>query len=165
MVDRSRRLASPFGGPALLRRYYKRVQLASPVWMVARVEPDAPGFEEWSSIFPKPADLVISASYNPLHLPLRTGALHVRAEAWASSDEDARNITDKANVVLTMFHSAEASVGSPGSDADVKALFDSLQVRQEANRAVLIATLPSGVLRKLVEAPDQMPAQPEQTRK
>ena len=36
MVDRSRRLASPFGGPALLRRYYKRVQLASPVWMVAR---------------------------------------------------------------------------------------------------------------------------------
>ena len=63
-----------------------------------------------------------------------------------------------------MFHSAEASVGSPGSDADVKALFDSLQVRQEANRAVLIATLPTGVLHKLVASPDQMPAQPEQTR-
>ena len=30
VVDRSRRLASPFGGPALLRKYYKRVQLASP---------------------------------------------------------------------------------------------------------------------------------------
>ena len=44
MVDRSRRLASPFGGPALLRRYYKRVQLASPVWMVARVEPLAREF-------------------------------------------------------------------------------------------------------------------------
>ncbi len=62
MVDRSRRLASPFGGPALLRRYYKRVQLASPIWMVARVEPSSPGFEAWSAIFPKPADLVISAS-------------------------------------------------------------------------------------------------------
>jgi hypothetical protein len=71
MVDRSRRLASPFGGPALLRRYYKRVQLASPVWLVARVEPASPGFEAWSAVFPKPADLVISASYNPLHLPLR----------------------------------------------------------------------------------------------
>src|SRR5450755_1819269 len=56
MVDRSRRLASPFGGPALLRRYYKRVQLASPVWMVAHVEPLSPGFESWSAIFPKPAD-------------------------------------------------------------------------------------------------------------
>jgi len=165
MVDRSRRLASPFGGPALLRRYYKRVQLASPVWMVARVEPGSPGFESWTSIFPKPADLVVSASYNPLHLPLRTGALHVRAEAWAGSDEDARGIADKANVFLSMFHSAEVSVGSPGGDADVKALFDSLQVRQEANRAVLVATLPTGVLHKLVGSPDQMPAQPDPPRK
>jgi hypothetical protein len=64
-----------------------------------------------------------------------------------------------------MFHSAEVSVGSPGGDADVKALFDSLQVRQEANRAVLIATLPTGVFRKLVGSPDQMPAQPDPPRK
>ena len=99
MVDRSRRLASPFGGPALLRRYYKRVQLASPIWLVARVEPSSPGFEAWSAIFPKSADLVVSASYNPLHLPLRAGVLHLRAEASTGSDEDARNITDKAEYV------------------------------------------------------------------
>ena len=77
MIDRSRRLASPFGGPAFLRKYYKRVQLASPVWAVARIEPSAPEFSGWSAVFPKAADLVISASYNPLHLPLRTGALHL----------------------------------------------------------------------------------------
>jgi hypothetical protein len=158
MVDRSRRLASPFGGPALLRRYYKRVQLASPVWIVARVEPSAREFGGWSSVFPKAADLVISASYNPLHLPLRTGALHLRAEAWAGSNEDARNITDKVNVFLAMFHSAETSVGSTGSDADVKALFDSLQVRQEDNRAVLYALVPTAVLRKLLESPSQLPS-------
>ena len=155
MVDRSRRLASPFGGPALLRKYYKRVQLASPVWIVARVEPASPGFESWSAVFPKPADLVISASYNPLHLPLRAGVLHLRAEAWTGSDEDARNITDKANTFLTMFRSAEVSVGSAGSDADVKTVFDSLQVRQEANRAVLSAILPSGVFRKLGDSTEQ----------
>src|SRR5271157_5803313 len=109
MVDRSRRLASPFAGPSFLRRYYKRVQLASPVWAVARVEPSAPEFEGWSMIFPKPADLVVSASYNPLHLPLRSGILHVRAEAWAGDDEDARNIADKLNAFLAMFHSAETS--------------------------------------------------------
>src|SRR6267154_1394104 len=62
MVDRSRRLASPFGGPALLRRYFKRVQLASPVWIVARVDPSSPAFDGWSSVFAKPADLVASAS-------------------------------------------------------------------------------------------------------
>ena len=157
IVDRSRRLASPFGGPALLRKYYKRVQLASPFWLVARVEPASPGFESWSAVFPKSAELVISASYNPLHLPLRTGVLHMRAEAWTNSDEDARNISDKANVFLSMFRSAEMSVGSAGNDADVKAVFDSLQVRQEGNHAELSAILPSGVFRKLGEFPEEMP--------
>jgi hypothetical protein len=157
MVDRSRRLASPFGGPALLRRYYKRVQFASPVWMVAHVEPQSPEFGVWSSVFSKPADLVISASYNPLHLPLRAGVLHLRAEAEAGSAEDALNLTNKIGVFLAMFHSAEASVGSPGTDADVKTLFDSMQVRQEDTRAVLVATVPIGVLHKLRRS---LPRQP-----
>lgn len=158
LVDRSRRLASPFGGPAFLRRYYKVVQLGSPVWLMARVDPAAPGFEGWSTVFPKPADLVVSASYNPLHLPLRAGVLHLRAEAWALNDEDARDITDKLNVFLAMFHSAEASVGSPGTDADVKAFFDSLQVRQQSNRAVLLAAVPTEVIRKLADSSGQIPS-------
>ncbi len=174
MVDRSRRLASPFGGPALLRRYYKRVQLASPVWAVTHVEPAAPGFGMWLAIFPKAADLVVSVSYNPLHLPLRTDALHLRAEASAASEEDARTITDKANTVLAMLRSAEISVGSgSGNDSDVKIFFDSLQVRQEGNRAVLVATVPKEVFHKLAEAPEAMPqpaaqppaAQPAKKRK
>ena len=57
-----------------------------------------------------------------------------------------------------MFHSAEESVGSPGTDADMKLLFDSLHVRQEDSRAVLVATLPTGVFRKLVDSSDQLPA-------
>ena len=156
MVDRSRRLASPFGGPALLRRYYKAVQLASPLWLVARVDPAAPGFAGWSTVFSKPADLVVSASFNPLHLPLRKGVLHLRAEAWAANDDDARVIADKLNIFLAMFHSAEASVGSPGSDADLKALFDSLQVRQEGDRALLVAALPTDVIRKLADSSGQI---------
>jgi hypothetical protein len=150
MVDRSRRLASPFGGPALLRRYYKRVQFASPVWMVAHIQPSAPAFGGWSAVFPNPADLVISASYNPLHLPLRPGSLHVRGEALASNSDDARSIADKLNVFLTMFHGAESSVGSQGTDPDVKALFESLQVRQEGERAIVSATLPIGFMRKML---------------
>ena len=157
MVDRSRRLASPFAGPAFLRRYYKRVQLASPVWLVGHVDPTAPDFAGLSNILSHPADLVVSASFNPLRLPFRAAALHVRAEAWASSEDDARAIADKANVFLNLFHSAEASVGSPGTDADVKALFDSLQVKQEKTRAVLLATVPTDVLRKMAESPEQMP--------
>jgi hypothetical protein len=158
MVDRSRRLASPFGGPAFLRRYYRAVQLGSPVWLMARIDPAAPGFEGWSAVFPKPADLVVSASYNPLHLPLRARVLHLRAEAWALNDEDAHDISDKLNVFLTMFHSAEASVGSTGNDPDLKDFFDSLQVRLQDNRVVLLAAIPTEVIRKLAESPGQIPA-------
>ena len=158
MVDRSRRLASPFAGPALLRKYYRRVQLASPIWLVAHVDPASPQFGGWSDFLPHPADVVISASYNPLHLPLRAGALHLQAEAWAQSSADARALADKMNVFLSTFHSAETSVGSPGTDADVKAMFDSLQVRQEDSRAILHATVPLGVLKKLLESPGQAPA-------
>jgi len=157
MVDRSRRLASPFGGPAFLRKYYKRVQLASPVWLIAKVQPSAPEFQSLSAVFTKPSDLVVSASFNPLHLPLRTGALHLRAEACTGSDEDAHDITDRAATFLSMFHSAEVSVGAPGTDADVKALFDSLQVRQEGSRAVLYATIPTGVFRKMLETSNDVP--------
>ena len=155
IVDRSRRLASPFGGPALLRRYYKHVSWASPVWAIARVEPSAPAFEGWSAVFSKPADLVISASYNPLHLPLHTGSLRLRAEAWAGNNDLARDITDKTSAFLANFRTAELSVGTPGFDADLNALFDSLQVHQENTRAVLSATLPTGIFRKLLEMPSQ----------
>ena len=160
IVDRSRRLASPFGGPALLRRYYKRVQFDSPLWIVAHVEPSGPEFGGWGDVFSKPADVVISAGYNPLHLPLRAGALHLRAEALAGSVDDARGIADKLNTYLTVFHAAEGSVGGSGTDADVKALFESLQVRQEGDRATLNAYIPAGFLKKMLEESPAAAASP-----
>jgi len=153
MVDRSRRLASPFGGPALLRKYYKRVQLGSPVWMVARVQPEAPAFSAWNGVFTGPADVVVSASYNPLHLPLRKGSIHVRAEALTGSADEARALAEKLGVYLAMFHGAESSMGTHGTDADVKEFFESLKVGQEAERAMVSATVPPGFLKKLLAEP------------
>jgi len=158
MVDRSRRLASPFGGPALLRRYYKRVQLASPIWLVARIDPSSPEFGGWSDFLPRPADVVISASYNPLHLPMHPGVLHIRGEALTANADDARALAEKASAFLSTLNSAEASVGAPGNDAEVKAFFDSLQVRQQDSRAELYASLPTGIFRKLLETPTEMPS-------
>src|SRR5271170_6671383 len=60
IVDRSRRLASPFGGPSLLRQYYKHVQLASLVWVVARIDPSSPEAGGWNTVIVKPATLVVS---------------------------------------------------------------------------------------------------------
>src|SRR6202166_3417324 len=152
MVDRSKRLASPFGGPLLLRQYYKHVQLGSLAWVVARVDPAAPGAAAWSTLFAMPATIVVSGSYlSPLHL--RPDAVHLRAEAFTQSPDEARSIADKATVFIALTHSAETSVGTHGTDADVKALFDSLKIRQENDRAVVTASLPFAFLHKMLSNP------------
>lgn len=172
MVDRSKRLASPFGGPSLLRQYYKHVQLASLAWVVARIDPSSPEAGSWNTIFTKPATLVISGSYlSPLHL--RPDAVHLRAEAFTQTPDEARAITDKVNVFVALTRSAETSVGTHGTDSDVKAFFDSLKVRDEGDHAVLTAVMPFGFLRKmlsgsapeLIEPSDAPPTQaPEKSR-
>jgi hypothetical protein len=149
IIDRSKRLASPFGGPSLLRQYYKHVQLASLAWVVARVDPSSPEARDWNTIFASPATLVVSGSYlSPLHL--RADAVHLRAEAFAGTLEGARAISDKVNVFVGLTRSAETSVGARGTDPDVKAFFDSLKVRDEGDRAVLTAVMPLGFLRKML---------------
>jgi hypothetical protein len=149
MIDRSRRLASPFGGPALLRQYYKHVQLASLAWVIARIDQSSPEAGGWNTVITTPATLVVSGSaLNPLHPLAQT--VHLRAEAFSQSTDEARAIADKANVFIAMTHAAESSVGTHGTDADVKALFDSLQIKQEGDHVVLTAAMPFGFLRKML---------------
>jgi hypothetical protein len=151
IVDRSRRLASPFGGPGFLRQYYKRVPFASVAWAVVRAVSTS---ENWSMMLPRPATVVVSARY------LR--ALHLRAEAFATSPDDARVITDKINVFLALSRSAESAAGTRGTDPNVKAFFDSVQVKQDDERAILTATIPPGFVHKMLASPEL--AQPETAR-
>jgi hypothetical protein len=162
IVDRSRRLASPFGGPAMLRQYYKHVQLASLAWSIARVEPSAAGGSAWSSLFAAPATLVVSGTYlSPLHLNLRADAIHLRAEAFTENADQARALIDKVNVFVALTHSAESSVGMHGTDPDVKAFFESVQAKQEGDRAILNAAVPYGFLRKMLAGSGPELAEPE----
>ncbi len=149
ILDRSRKLASPFAGPWLLRKFYRQVPLASLSFAILRVRPEISSFGglgSWSLLFPHPAVAVISARY------LR--ALHLRVEAFTDSDADAQAVTEKTSAFLSLFHAAEGSVGSHGTDPDVKAFFDSLKVEQAGDRAILSAIVPPGFIRKaLAEAP------------
>lgn len=150
ILDRSRKLASPFGGPQFLRQYYKKVPFASLSWAILRVDPaqagPLSGLSGWALLFPKPAAVVISGRY------LR--ALHLRAEAFAQSEDDARAIADQVGAFLNLFHSAETSIGTPGPDVDVKAFFESLKIERSGDRAILTATVPPGFIKKvLTEAP------------
>ncbi len=151
VIDRSRKLASPFGGPWLLRKFYRKVPLASLSFAILRVRPEMNslgGLGSWSLLFPKPAVVVVSGRY------LR--ALHLRAEAFTDSDADAQAITEKTAAFLSLFHAAEGSVGAQGTDTDVKTFFDSLKVEQSGDRAILTATVPPGFMRKvLTEGPPE----------
>ncbi|MFZ3265943.1 MAG: hypothetical protein WA172_18200 [Terriglobales bacterium] len=156
IVDRSRKLASPFGGPSLLRKYYHDVPIASLSFAILRMQPAAMrsfgGLGGWSFLFQNPAVVVISARY------LR--ALHLKAEAFTSNEQDAQSIVDKVSTFLSLFHAAEGSVGTHGTDPDVKAFFDTLKVERSHDRAILTATVPPGFIKKaLSESPaDPAPA-------
>jgi hypothetical protein len=166
MIDRSHKLASPFGGPALLRQYYKSlpvVRKTLPIvklaWFIGRIEPSMTGsLEGWSMLFPKPAPLVVSAYY-----ALYSPSLHLRAEAFAGSDDDAQALTDKVATYLNLFHAAEMSVQTKGADPDVKAFFDSLRIERKDDRAILTAVIPPGFLKKVIAEPELAPSAPAVT--
>lgn len=158
VIDRSRKLASPFGGPSLLRHYYRQVPIASLAFAILRVEPahlnSLSDLTSWSLLFQKPAVAVVSARH------LR--ALHLRAEAFAANEADAQAIADKLAAFLAIFHTAEGSVQTEGTDADVKAFLESLKVERAGDRAVLTATIPPGFIKKALSEPPEERSSPPQ---
>jgi hypothetical protein len=157
IVDRSRKLASPFGGPSFLRQFYKEVPFASLAWAILRVQPAADqsslGPISLSFLFPKPAVVVASVRY--------LGTVHLRAEAYTDSEADAERLAQQLSTFLSVFHTAESSVSAQGPDPDVKQFLDSLKVEQHKDRAVLSAVVPPGFIRKaLAESPAELAPQP-----
>ncbi len=156
IVDRSHKLASPFGGPALLRRYYKYVPLASLGWAIFKVDPvgTLPARSALSFLFTKPATVVASARY--------LGRVHFQAEAFTGSKDEAQRLSEQLETFLQLFHGAEGAVSMPGNDPDIKAFFDGLTIQQHGDRTVLTAAIPPGFIRKAVAAPpaDAIPAPP-----
>ena len=151
IIQRSRKLASPFGGPALLRQYYKEVPLASLGWAIFKIQPSAGvsvsgSVTGWSFLFTKPATAVASVRY--------LGAVHFKAQAVTGSDEEANQVAARIETYLNLFRSAESTVpAAPGTDADIKTFFDSLKIQTQKNRAVLTAAVPLALIRKVLEAP------------
>ena len=153
IIDRSRKLASPFGGPALLRQYYKDVPFASLGWAIFKIQPSenlaASGPIGWSFLFAKPATVVASVRY--------LGAVHLKLQALTGSEEQADQLAGRINTYLNVFRTAESTVSTPGPDPDVKALFDSVKIQPENSRAVLTANVPLGLIRKaLAETPSSV---------
>jgi hypothetical protein len=91
------------------------------------------------------------------------GAVHFRAEAFTKDEQAAEQLAAQANTFLTIFRSAEVSVGGQTPDPDFRRAMDSIKIDHKKDRAMLNAVLPSELIRKLVsEAPTQLsPAKPQ----
>jgi hypothetical protein len=150
IIDRSRKLASPFGGPALLRQFYKHVPIASLAWGIFKLNPaDTQSVADLSLPISSPATVVGSVRY------LR--AVHFRAEAFTHDEQEAKQLTTQVNTFLSIFHSAEIAVAGQTPDPDVKKALESLKVDQKDDRTVLTAIIPTELLRKIVaEAPKEV---------
>lgn len=172
IIDRSRKLASPFGGPALLRQFYKHVPLSNPLtgmtlaWAIFRVPaPDESGRASMA-LYPlssQPGTSVVgSISASPFpsvqqvdFLAVRN--IHFRAEAFTPDEQAAQQLTAQADNYLGLFRSAEISVGAKGADPDIQKSIESLKVEQKKERAVLTGTVPVELIRKLVaQAPAEI---------
>jgi hypothetical protein len=152
IIDRSRRVASPFGGPALLRQSYKRVPLGSLAWAIFKLNSSDARPSALGSAASSPATAVVSVRYVPL-----VGEVALRCEAFAQDEQAAEQLTEQANTYFAIFHSAEISVSGQTPDPDIRKALDSLKVERHKNRTVLTATLSAGLLRKMVaEAPAQL---------
>jgi hypothetical protein len=153
MIDRYKQAALPFPGPSLVSEYYRRIPLGSVVWTIAR-PPAAKAKQEhgefllpggWAGLLP-PKSVVI-ASARPVN------DLHLRAQILTGSEAEARTFSERVNTYLALFKSLDISMDSGGPDPDVKAVFDSLEVHQDKNEAVLTAKVPYAFFKKLLSEP------------
>ena len=162
IVDSYQRPALPPRGPSLVRERYERVPAASLVWVMARVAgAGMPGVTTPSLVHDlAPGALLVGS--------LRWAVdVQARLEAETVNESQARQIAANVEAWLVVFRALEDNVQLAGSDADVKAAFDSLHVELEGNRVRLGVDVPLGVLKKIaatppaVAPPESKPQAPE----
>jgi hypothetical protein len=167
IIDRARQGGLPFGGPELVRNYYRHVPFNSLAWTIASVSRDGrniplPGGFELP--FPPGTTVVGSVRFS--------GNLNLKAEAFTPTEQDARTVTENLSLVLSLFRSIQSNLGTTGGDPDVKSFFDSLEVKQEDNRSLVTASISPGFVQKImqegpsaVSPPVQEPTPPKTRRR
>jgi hypothetical protein len=155
MLDRYRASASPFSGSSLLSARYRDVPLLSTAWGIGHV---GLPFSERGRItvfgleLPLPEDTTFVAS-----ISYRIGALHLRVEQIAPSEEMAARSTAALGNLVQLVQAVQPKVASQTDTPDAVALSQftsSLKIEQNKNRAVLTAKLPLDLVKKLATPMD-----------
>ena len=151
ILDRYRTAALPFTGSSLLATHYSDVPLLSLAWGVGQIGlplGDSAGAVQLMGLtLPLTFDATLIASLT------WTGKTRLRIEEIAPTEAAAKTSSDSLQTLLSVARTAGDN-GAPGmTDSDLRALLDSTEVEHHKNRVVMTATIPAGLLRKLVNAP------------
>ena len=151
ILDRYRTAALPFAGSSLLAAHYSDVPLLSLAWGVGQIGlplGDAAGTVQLMGMsLPLTFDATFIASLS------WTGKTRLRIEEITPNDAAAKTSTDSMEALLNFARAAEDGASPAMADPDIRALLDSAQIEHHKNRVVLTATLPAGLLKKLMNAP------------
>jgi hypothetical protein len=163
IIDRSKELALPFGGPQLVTEYYKHVPIGSLAWGLMRI-PAAPKDPRAARNLSLPGgiDIFVPSSSTMVASVRFITSLDFKAEFFTASEDDAKHFVDQAQTFLALFQSIQSSAQLSGSDPDVKAVFSSFHFEQQKERAILTADIPLGFIKKIFnEPPPQVAPQEE----
>jgi hypothetical protein len=138
IIDRHRSAALPFAGSTLLRQHYHDVPLLSLAWGVGQI---GLPFSESGAIkilglsLPLEADSTIIAS-------LRwTGALHLRVEEIAASEEVASRQAASLEVLVTLARGFTVPLADNSANNGLKELLKTAEVTQKHDRVLVTATV------------------------
>jgi hypothetical protein len=151
ILDRYRTAALPFTGSSLLAAHYSDVPLLSLAWGVGQIGlplSDAAGSVQVMGMsLPLTFDATFIASLS------WTGKTRLRVEEIVPTEAAAKASAESIGSILTLARSAGDAAPAGMTDPDTRALLDSAQIEHHRDRVVLTATVPSGLLQRLVSAP------------
>lgn len=165
IIDRYRTAALSFTGSSLLAEHYSEVPLLSPAWGVGKIGlplSDATGGISVLGVnLPFSPDTTFIASLRWVgKTRLRVVEIAPTAQAAADSAAAVQSLLQFAKGIENV---ASPDNSQPQIQADVQALLNSAEISHAKNRAVFTATIPSNLLEKLLNAPVQIEATPQQT--
>jgi hypothetical protein len=144
IIDKSGHARAIGKGPFLIANYYRYVPFGSLAWAMLRL-PAQPAakqrLEGFDIDFLQNTVSIASVRY--------TGSIRLKAEVISENDAAAQRVGEAANIYLVLARGAGEWLNPGGSDKDVKAAFDSIQVEQQNKRTVVTMTIPQEFLKKM----------------
>lgn len=157
MLDRARTAALPFSGSTLLSEHYRDVPLLSLAWGIGKIGlplGESGGLKVLGFKVPLPEDTTFIASLRWV------GTLRLRVEEIAANDPEAALSANTLETLIGLFRTAANTAPPDATSPEIKALLNSAQVEHKKNRAVVTATVPQGLVQKLVTMPETVQGLP-----